>query len=290
MTDHELTEVVLRTDELDVVVVPDAGARVHSIRAFGVELLRAAIDPAVHLDDPFHWGGYHLVPWANRLDAGPQEVLGQPVDLRANHPDGSAIHGLGYAAAWEQVGDTRFEHHGGGDGTGWPWTYTAAVAYTLDAATLTIEYALTNTSERPMPAGLGFHPWFRTPSTLQIPSAAVFPDNTDPAVRPSPVSGTLDLQTPAPVALGTDACWVDLTEPAVTLAWEQLGIGLTMSADTPSIVAVAAHLPTIDAVAVELQTHAAAGVRRLLNGERYALHPLPPGDTLPLTLALAFTR
>ena len=141
-----------------------------------------------------------------------------------------------------------------------------------------------------MPAGLGFHPWFRTPATLQIPSGSVFADNTDPAVRPSPASGALDLREPAPVAVGTDACWVDLSEPAVTLRWDDLGVQLTMSADRPDIVAVAARLPHIDAIAVELQTHAAAGVRRLLHGERYALHALPPGDTLHLTLTLAFTR
>lgn len=290
MTEPDPDEVVLRSDALEVVVLPEAGARVHSIRVHGYELLRTAVDSAVHLDDPFYWGGYHMIPWANRLDPGPQQILGQRVHLRRNHPDGSAIHGLEYAARWEHVDAGRFQISGGQGATGWPWTYDAAIVYGLDGATLTIDYALTNTAERAMPAGLGFHPWFRTPSTLQIPSAWVFADNNDPAVRPSPVTGALDLREPAPVAVGTDACWVDLTEPAVTLAWDDLGLQLTMAADDPAIVAVAARLSEIDAVAVELQTHAPAGVRRLLNAERYAMHALAPGDTLRLRLTLAFSR
>jgi len=280
----------LATDEVAIEVLPELGARVHSIRAFGYEMLRTPLDPEAHAIHPFTWGGYHMVPWPNRVDAGPQPVLGETVDLRANHTDGTAIHGMHYVSAWEPADHDTFQVSGGGAGTGWPWEYDAAVRFAVEGSTVTIAYALTNTSDRTMPGGVGFHPWFRTPSAVGIPAAVAFPDNTDTAVRPDPVEGALDRRTPRPLDVGVDACWVDLAEPAVTLAWDDLGVGLTMSADDPAIVAVAAHLPDIDAVAVELQTSAPAGIRRLLNAEGHGLRALAPGETLALELTLAFTH
>jgi hypothetical protein len=51
---------------------------------------------------------------------------------------------------------------------------------------------------------------------------------------------------------------------------------------------VAASPAGIDAVAVEPETHAPAGVRRLLQGEPGALELLSPGETMTLAVRLAF--
>ncbi len=287
-----MTPVTLSSDQLDVVVLPEFGARVHSITAFGHALTRTPPTPEAHRRDPFFYGGYHMLPWCNRIEPGPYEVLDRTLTVPANFPDGTAIHGLHAATPWETVGDGTFRCVGGEAGSGWPWTYTATVSFSVDGPTLTIAYALTNTSTAPMPAGIGFHPWFRVPSTVVVPSGSVFADNTLAAPPlPGPVAPPLDLQQPAPLADGVDASWVDLTEPVVRVAWPDLGIGLAMRADDLRVVAVAAKPPDIDdAIAVELQTHAAAGIRRLVNHEPYALHALAPGATLPLELTLTFTE
>src|SRR5690606_1819164 len=124
---------------------------------------------------------------------------------------------------------------GGGDATGWPWTYTARVGYTVDRATLTIDYALTNTADDPMPAGLGFHPWFVVPDLVHIPSSSVFPDNTDTAAHPEPVSGALDLRGGAYLQPGIDATWVDLERPELAVDWTTPGIRLTIAADRADV-------------------------------------------------------
>lgn len=276
----------LASDELSVVVLPDAGARVHSLHAFGHLLTRTPPDPATHVLNPFFWGGYHMVPWCNRVDPGPYSLLGQPFTVPANHTDGTALHGLAYASEWAVVGDGVFRVEGGGPGTPWPWAYSATVTYEAVGAVLTVAQELTNESDRTMPAGVGFHPWFRSPSTLRVPSSRVFPDNADTAVRPDEVHGEFDLRRPTAVARGVDATWVDLTEPAVELVWDDLGVALTMTADRPDVVAVVARPHEFDATAVEFQTHAPAGIRRLLSAEPHALHTLAPGESLHLRLAL----
>lgn len=277
------------SDELRLVVVPEAGARVHSIHAFGQLVTRTPADPGTHHMNPFFWGAYHMLPWCNRVDPGPYSVLGRPFTAPANHTDGTVLHGLEYATAWAVDRRGALHTTGGGAGTGWPWTYTATVTYTISGATLTIAYELTNTSDRTMPAGLGFHPWFRVPTSVQVPSAHVFPDNTDTAVRPDTARGALDLRQPAAVGLGVDASWVRLTDPSIRVRWDDIGVALTMSADDPDIAVAVARPPGLDAVAIELQTHAPAGIRRLLRAEPYALRALAAGESMHLQLTLQFT-
>ena len=46
----------------------------------------------------------------------------------------------------------------------WPWAYHATQRFTLTPSGLTVELSLSNQSAAPMPAGLGWHPYFpRTP-------------------------------------------------------------------------------------------------------------------------------
>ena len=48
----------------------------------------------------------------------------------------------------------------------WPWPYRATQHFTLTPASLTVALTLTNEGDGPMPAGLGWHPYFpRTPRT-----------------------------------------------------------------------------------------------------------------------------
>ena len=96
---------VLRSDEMEVVVLPEQGARLHRIRAFGHDLLRTPDDVDAHAADPFFWGAYVMAPWCNRARTGPMAVAGRTTDLVSNFPDGTAIHGQVYARPWELAGD-----------------------------------------------------------------------------------------------------------------------------------------------------------------------------------------
>ena len=167
-----LHEIVLRSEEMEVVILPDVGGRIHRIRAFGQDLLRTPDDPAVHTVEPFLWGAYVMSPWCNRAAPGTMVVAGREVTLAANFPDGTAIHGLVSSAGWIQRpnGDLAFV----GGGGAWPWAFEVSQSASLSGTTLTLEYRVRNLDDAPMPAGIGLHPWFRRPLEVRLPAEAVY--------------------------------------------------------------------------------------------------------------------
>jgi aldose 1-epimerase len=271
---------------IEVEILPGVGARLHRLRVDGHDVLRTPPDPARHRDDPWFWGSYPMVPWCNRIAAGRTAVLGRVLDVPANFPDGTAIHGQVSQASWAQVGDGSFRIRAGGDG--WPWPYEVEEDIAVRGRELEIELRLTNLADEPMPAGLGIHPWFRRPVRVAIRADAAYRSYAAPEADPEPVAGRLDRRTLEELPDGLDACWTALAEPPIVLDWPSDGVRATI-ATTPAVAHVVAASPAeIDAVAVEPQTHAPAGIRRLVNGEPGALTVLAPRATLVLTVRIAF--
>jgi len=277
-----MPELITYTEgDLHLQVAPELGARVHRLRAFGVDLLRTPQDLDAHRRDPFFWGCYVMAPWCNRLDCRPVNIAGRTVALSPNFPDGSAIHGQVYAQPWQQVNDRRLEILAGGNT--WPWRYKVAMDITAADAAITLDYMLTNVDDVPMPAGIGIHPWFAKPVEVLIPAHSVYPANAATAAKPEPVSPPFDLRSCAVMADDLDATWTGLTEQIVRLRWPQHEItaSLAFAADQSCVVGASpAHL---DAVAIEPQTHAPAGLRRLLHAQPQPMRLLDPGTSLSIS-------
>ena len=271
---------------IEVEILPGVGGRIHRLRVDGHDLLRTPPDVSRHLDDPWFWGSYPMAPWCNRIDAGPTAILGREVDLPANFPDGTAIHGQVSQAPWVQIGDGSFGIRAGGDG--WPWPYEVAQDIAARGRELTLAFGLTNLADEPMPAGLGIHPWFRRPVRVAIGADAAYRSYAAPEADPSPVTGPFDRRRLEELPDGLDACWTELAEPPIVLEWPSGGVRATISTAPPVPYVVAASPAEIDAVAVEPQTHAPAGIRRLVNREPGALTLLDPGATLAMTVRIAF--
>jgi aldose 1-epimerase len=270
-------------------VLPELGARLHRLRAFGVDVLRTPDDPATHVREPFFWGAYVMAPWCNRVQAGPVEALGRVVDLPSNFPDGTAIHGQVSGRPWKSAGNGSFRIRGGGDG--WPWIYEVEERLGFPAATtLRVELALTNRSDVPMPAGLGIHPWFRRPLEAAVNATTVHASNLTSDREPLPVRDALDLRRRGPLAAGLDGAWTEAGDPAAELSWPETGIGMELHVAAPEVFVVLANPTDIDATAIEPQTHGPQGLRRLLLGEPGALAVLEPDSTLALTMELRFSR
>jgi len=282
------TELVLRSDELEVVILPGLGARIHRLRAFGTDLLRTPADPAQHADDPFFWGAYVMAPWCNRAPAGPIAIAGRTVDLPANFADGSAIHGQVFARPWQVDADGSLHVTGGGDG--WPWPYEVVARMTVEGSTATCDYRLVNRSDGPMPAGIGLHPWFLRPVALRVAAEEVYPENTGSARDPIPVDGAHDLRVARVQDAGLDGTWTALAAPDIELAWPRAGIAASIEVGAPRVLVAVATPGHLDAVAVEPQTHGPDGLRRLEHGEPDAVALLPPGQSLSLTVRITVER
>jgi aldose 1-epimerase len=281
-------QIVLRGDGVELVVLPGIGARIHRLRVDGVDLLRTPADPASHRDDPFFWGAYVMAPWCNRAPAQAFDVAGRTVRLASNFPDGSAIHGLVHARAWETRADGSLRIAvAEGDG-GWPWAFEVTARPAVDGRTVSLDYELTNRSGSPMPAGIGLHPWFVPPLAVGVPAQSVYPTNTASPRTPNPVAGTLDLREPANPPRGVDATWSDLATRTIDLAWPRLGLTAHLDVDAARVCVAIAAPADLGAVAVEPQTHAPDGLRRLAEGEPDAVMLLDPATPLRLGVRLAF--
>lgn len=279
-------ELAFRSADLEVVVLPSAGGRLHRLRAFGHDLLRTPDDPRDHLREPFVWGAYPMAPWCNRIEPGPTVVGGRTIRLRANTPDGSALHGQVAAARWEVVGDDSLRIRAGGGG--WPWEYEVMERVEVHGQTVRLSLALTNLSAESMPAGLGLHPWLRTPLEVAIPADSVYPSNLSTPPAPVPVAGDLDLRLLLPPANELDGTWTALAEPTIELRWPGLGLAATLALGAPTVCIVVATPSGRGAIAIEPQTHAPQGIRRLLADEPDAMTMLEPGGSLRLAMSLEF--
>lgn len=285
MSGHNL--VTVRGSDIEVVLLPELGARLHALRVHDADLLRTPADVSEHMRDPLFWGGYVMAPWCGRLAPGPTAVGGRIVNLSTNFPDGSAIHGQVYAAPWSQTGDASFEIDGGGNA--WPWRYRVEAVVSVSGLSLSIVLRLTNLDDTQMPGGIGLHPWFPLPVEVAIHANEVYASNSSTSALPQPVSGHLDLRQRQQMAEGVDATWPDPGDPPVELFWPKHGLRAAVRAPYPTLNIVAAYSAERGAIAAEPQTHAPQGLRRLLNGEPGALTLIDPGAAIELPISFDFS-
>lgn len=156
--------IVLCAERLEAQVLPAAGG---SVAAFDlvntngrIPLLRGTSDDGA---TALQSACFPLVPFCNRIRGGAFSFQGRTVRLSPNMPpDPSPLHGQGWRAAWEVMGqdgrsvELRFQHEAGE----WPWTYEARQAIALDEGGLGITLSCRNLSDEPMPCGLGLHPYY----------------------------------------------------------------------------------------------------------------------------------
>jgi aldose 1-epimerase len=133
---------------------------------------------------PFETSLYVLAPWSNRIAGAVFRFDGEEHRLRANFPDGSAIHGdvlhRPLRIADRSPVSVRLVHDSRvvGD-SNFPFPYAAELRYELSPSQLEIDLSVTNLGQRDMPAGCGLHPFF---------SRRVVSDADEVRVR-APVSG-----------------------------------------------------------------------------------------------------
>ena len=114
---------------------------------------------------------FPLLPYSNRIQHGEFHFQGRTIRLPLNfgdHPH--SIHGHGWQRPWAIQRQRpaqlvlTFEH----TADAWPFDYAARQTIDLHANGLTLSLDLENRSNLPMPAGVGFHPYFPRASEARI--------------------------------------------------------------------------------------------------------------------------
>ncbi|MCE7998249.1 MAG: aldose 1-epimerase [Rhodobiaceae bacterium] len=157
-----MTYLRLQNADLNLTVSPSHGGGIVSFEAFGDPVLKPAPAPISGPTDP---ASFVLVPYCNRIahgraDFGDESLELTPAIAREPH----ALHGEGWISKWQVTthSETSAElsHiHKPSNGI-WPWAFKATQKYDLSSQSVTHRLEVQNMSDRPMPAGLGFHPYF----------------------------------------------------------------------------------------------------------------------------------
>jgi aldose 1-epimerase len=162
------------TETTKVEIDSGRGGRIAQITFRDVALL-VGESLARPLGDPMRWGCYPMVPWAGRVRNG-QFVFDGHIHQLPVSDDGHAIHGVGYTSAWSVDHRTPtsldLSLELPNDDT-WPFGGSAHQRISVGHDELTLELAVT-AGERPFPAMVGWHPWFRKPDALQFHPMAMY--------------------------------------------------------------------------------------------------------------------
>lgn len=291
MRDDVSDRVTLRAGSAALDLRLDLGGAVESLTLAGRPVLGRVVPASPrHRAAGIPLGAYPLLPLSNRVAGAAFAWGGTTHRLAPTFADGrTAIHGNAWQRAWN-VADTagataRLVLDHAGDAA-WPFPYRAEQRLALAPGTLTLTLALTNTYDRPAPAGLGWHPFFpREGATLRIaPSHAWRPDERGLPAKRIAVPPGWDCSHPRPLATldPVDTCfegWDGTAEIA------RPGLTLRLRADP-----VFSHLVLMarsdrTAFAVEPVTHLTDAVNRA-DPSGHGLVSLPPGETLSGTIRL----
>ena len=270
--------IVLEEGGVRAVVDVAAGGRLASLVIGGRERLLGPPSPD---DRGIRWGSFLMAPWAGRIAGARLDWEGSSHRLGAN--DGpNAIHGLVFDQRWRVVpsgaGSVTLEVDLGP--LGWPFGGLVRQAIRLTTASLDLTAEVV-AGEVSMPAGLGWHPWFRRPGdgdmTVRLDAVETLETAPDliPTGRRVPVAGDTDLR--AGPALGDrrlDDVYPAVRSPVI-VTWPDLA--LTMSS-SPAVGTFVVHTPPAgicvepqtewpDAIALARQGIASTGLATLGPGE-----------------------
>lgn len=181
--------ITIARDGYELVVAPGFGGRIVTLRHRGRDLLRPT--PASVVAEPLVYGfaGFPLMPYSGPL-FGPGFSFGgvEHVLWRNVAEEPSATHGDAWTSAFSirrQTPDALdltldFEPSEGA----YPFRWRGDLGFSLAGNGLTISLAVTSRDHRPMPAGIGFHPYFPKPpgTRLRFSSLGVWPPDAPEAV------------------------------------------------------------------------------------------------------------
>ena len=264
----------------------------------GGSLLRCAYDgqdilrPAVGKDDPRQTSAFPMVPFIGRITNGEFTFAEQQISLDANMPpEPHAIHGRGWQNEWTAIEETNALtlSHAHDGLTDWPWAYSASQVFSAQENTLELKMTLRNESDRPMPGGLGCHPYFpKQGARLQADIISVWSSDDQGIIGHtiSDLSPETDLRSARAVdEFSLDHCFV-AGEAGVLLSWAQKRRTLRIDSSENLGHLTVYTPPEENHFCVEPVSHAPDAVNMEHPKHVTGLTILQPGETMTATIWL----
>jgi aldose 1-epimerase len=238
-----------------------------------------------------------MLPYSNRIRGGRFTFGGRTHQLSSagNH----AIHGDVRRRPWEVVERgadrlrLRFDSATVPD-FNWPWPIEAVVEIRLEGDALMQTLSVWNRGTEAMPAGFGWHPYYRRwlsrdgePVELGFTATAVHPDpDADglPDGPPLPLPADLVFDPPRPLGdRRLDTCFAGFAGRA-TIAWPESRVRLRYEC-SPNVTHLVCFTPADrPVIAIEPVANANDGVNLLAAGQRdHGVIVVAPGERLDAT-------
>lgn len=296
----------IENEHLRLEVAPDSGASVVGLEArvgdLWVPVLRETPPQAVEERDTSLMACFLLAPWSNRIADARFVFRGVNHQLRPNTPEGYAIHGDVRKRPWRTeavspaeasfIFDSRDFPDARAGGTAaepvnFPFPFACRLVYALEDSTLVVSATLSSHAREPMPAGLGFHPYYRRTlldDTEQVEIEArvarVYEElvPTRPAV---PVPPELDFSRKRPLGdRDLDVCFAGWDGRA-TISWPRSGVRASVRCEPPLDHLILFAPPGKPFFALEPVSHSNNGFNLAALGDPDSgVRVLGPGDQL----------
>lgn len=240
--------VTLENDVLRFAALPEAGASVVelSLRHGGawVPLMRPTPPAALASLSSSDMASFVLAPYSNRLRDARFAFAGRAYQLRPNTADGHVIHGDVRKRPWRVVSTElarasfAFDSREFAD-INFPFPFTVDLTYALGGDCLETEVELRNTGGAPMPAGIGFHPYFRRTLVdareeveIEASVGGAYPELI-PTTGPRPLEPHEDFSRSRPIGdTDLDTCFAGWDGRA-RITWPGTGVRAEIDADVP---------------------------------------------------------
>jgi aldose 1-epimerase len=240
--------VTLTAGTLRAVIAPTVGGALAAFYEATPEgplhWLRPAAPAAFEQRDPLRMASFPLFPYCNRIRDARFEFDGGTIDLSGNDERfAHALHGNAWRRPW-QVGartessvELHFEHEPDAQVAGdWPFRYRAQQRIELSGGALRITLSAQNLAERPMPFGMGHHPYYPRTAQTRVYADVQAMWHADAEVLPThlgphPAVDALR-EGMSPDAFDLDNNFANWRREA-TIAWPDEHRRLTMTADAP---------------------------------------------------------
>lgn len=273
--------VTIQNAHLKLDVLPEAGASVAALEARiageWVPILRPTPAQAIASGNSSLFANFALVPWSNRIRDARFAFGGRTYAIRPNTPEGHTIHGDVRKRPWKTTARNAsravfsFDSRDFAD-VNFPFPFAVELSYELAGSALVTAIALRNDAAEAMPAGFGFHPYFRRSLVdpgddveLQMSVGGVYRDLL-PTTAAVPIGSQEDFRRARSLGASTfDHCFAGWDGHAA-LGWPRSGVGVSIDATEPFRHVVLFVPPGKDFFAVEPVSHANDGFNLLAAG------------------------